>query len=113
MKKDEGRLRLQGLLATCEIPLDGSRYALVEGADLALDEVIAAVAQTGKKGSLKIELVFERGGSDAVEVTASLTRKIPVGTARALVAFLGRDHKLYQESQEQQALEFPREAGKG
>lgn len=77
-----------------------------------LRELVAAVGQTGKKGSLKLKISLKPAGGGKVELTADVSGEIPQPSMQASIFFATEKHELTRIDPNQRELQFPSGAPK-
>jgi hypothetical protein len=77
-----------------------------------LKELVAAVGQTGKKGSLKLKIALKPAGGGRVELSAEVSGEIPKPSQQASIFFTTEKHELTRLDPNQSELQFPSGAAK-
>lgn len=72
----------------------------------AMQELVAAVVEHGKKGTLTLQIVVEpmKGNDEALAVSGDVTLKAPKATPKAAVFFTDADGNLLRDDPRQAAL---------
>jgi hypothetical protein len=72
-----------------------------------LKELVAAVGQTGKKGSLKLKIALKPAGGGKVELSAEVSGEIPKPSQQASIFFTTEKNELTRIDPEQREIQFP------
>ncbi|MER7206370.1 hypothetical protein ACFYY8_06390 [Streptosporangium sp. NPDC001559] len=85
---------------------DLRRGAVLDEAAVLLQEVVASVQDTGKKGKLTlvVEIAPMKGDDASLTVAASVTATKPKSTPKAAVFFADADHNLVRDDPRQASL---------
>jgi|SRR5215469_7544112 len=88
-----------------DVLLELSKGRVHNDASFALQDLVAAVADTGKKGSLSLVITVTPSKADGqVEVTAEVKTKPPTPKPATSLFFVTDDHNLSRENPEQPHL---------
>lgn len=75
-----------------------------EQAGALLADLVAAVHETRKSGSIKLELKVKANGENAVFIAASVSSKVPARALGETIFFIGADGDLVREDPRQAKL---------
>lgn len=93
---------------------DLRKGAVLDEAALLLQDLVAAVLETGKKGklTLTVEVALMKGDADTLTVAAQATTSKPKAPAKAAVFFADSDFNLVRDDPRQAALPGLREVSR-